>query len=122
MRSRIKNTSHLLDNIDSINGKGIPDHTQLVSFDIVNMFPSIDNRNGLDSVRKIMDKRIFKKPSTECIMDALDLCLYNNNSVFANEHLLQTNGTATGAPNSCSYADIAVSSIDDAVFEKMHYS
>ncbi|XP_057302660.1 uncharacterized protein LOC130636829 [Hydractinia symbiolongicarpus] len=122
MRSRIKNTSHLLDIIDSINEKGIPDHTQLVSFDIVNMFPSIDNRNGLDSVRKIMDKRIFKKPSTECIMDALDLCLYNNNSVFANEHLLQTNGTATGAPNSCSYADIAVSSIDDAVFEKMHSS
>ena len=31
----------------------------------------------------------------------------------------QLNGTATGVPNSCSYADIAVLSIDDAVFEKM---
>ena len=45
--------------------------------------------------------------------------MYHNNSVFANENLLQTNGTATGAPNSCSYADIAVSSVDDAVFDKM---
>ena len=32
---------------------------------------------------------------------------------------MQTNGTVTGAPNSCSYADIAVSSVDDAVFDKM---
>ena len=39
--------------------------------------------------------------------------------LLVGEHLLQTNGTATGAPNSCSYADIAISSIDNAVFEKM---
>jgi len=32
---------------------------------------------------------------------------------------LQTNGTATGAPNSCSYADMAMASVDDAIFEKM---
>ena len=46
--------------------------------------------------------------------------MFNNNSIFANEHLIQTNGTATGAPNSCSYADIAISSIDNAVFEQMN--
>jgi len=34
-------------------------------------------------------------------------------------NLLQTNGTATGALNSCSYADIAVSPIDDGVFVQM---
>ena len=35
--------------------------------------------------------------------------------MLANENLLQTNGTATGAPNSCSYADIGVVSIDQAI-------
>ena len=120
--SRIKNTGHLLDIIDSINEKGIPDNSVLVSFDIINMFPSIDNQNGIRAVKNILDTRSIKKPSTECVIEALELCLYNNNSMFFNENLLQTNGTATGAPNSCSYADIAVLEVDEKVFEKMNSS
>ena len=38
--------------------------------------------------------------------------------MFANENLLQTNITATSAPNSFSYADIAVTSIDQAIMEQ----
>ena len=69
------------------------------------MFPSIDNQTGIRIVREALDKRPVKLPSTECIIEGLEICLYNNNSTFANLNLLQTNGTATGAPNSCSYAD-----------------
>ena len=121
MPSRIKNTAHLLGIIDNINEKGIPDNTILVSFDIINMFPSIDNKNGLQAVKTILESRSIKQPSTQCIIEGLELCLFNNNSIFANDNLLQTNGTATGAPNSCSYADIAVSVVDDAVFEKNEF-
>ena len=35
--------------------------------------------------------------------------------MFNNNHLLQTNGTATGAPNSCSYSDLALKPIDEAI-------
>ena len=35
--------------------------------------------------------------------------------MFANQHLLQVNGTAMGAHNSCSYSDIALQPIDMAV-------
>ena len=122
MKSRIKNTSHLLEIIDNLNEMGIPENTQLVSFDIVNMFPSIDNKNGIKAVKSALDSRSIKVPSTECIIEGLKICLYNNNSKFADKNLLQTNGTATGAPNSCSYSDIAVSSVDNAVFEKMNSS
>ena len=73
-----------------------------MSLDIVNMFPSIDNQRGIQAVQDILNIRAIKKPSTDCVIEGLKLCLYNNNSVFANENLLQTNGTATGAPNSCS--------------------
>ena len=62
------------------------------------------------AVQDIPNTRAIKKPSTDCLIEGLKLYLYNNNSVFANKNLLQTNGTATGAPNSCSYADIAVAS------------
>ena len=77
------------------------------------------NQRGIQTVQDILNIRAIKKLSTDCLIEGLRLCLYNNNSVFANENLLQTNGTATGAPNSCSYAnDIAVASLDQAIMEK----
>ena len=87
------------------------------------MYPSIDSidsTNGIKMVENVLNTRLSKLPSTECVIEGLKLCLFHNNSAFANEHLLQTNGTATGAPNSCSYADIAVLSIDSVVTEKMN--
>ena len=123
MRSRIKDRGHLLEIIDDINSRGVPPGTILVSLDIVNMFPNIDNERGLDTLRKVFDTRSTRKPPTECLVEALRLCLYCNNSMFNNNHLLQTNGTATGAPNSCSYSDLALKPIDDAIFREaeLHY-
>ena len=40
----------------------------------------------------------------------------NNNSTFNNTHYLQTDGTAMGPKNACSYADVSVSKIDELVF------
>ena len=120
--SRIKDTGHLLEIIDELNAKGIPDNAILVSFDVVNMFPNIDNERGLRTLQRALSKRTVQKPSTQCLIEALRLCLYCNNSVFNGTHLLQTNGTATGAPNSCSYSDLALQPIDDAIFEAMAVS
>ena len=51
INSRIKDTSDMLDIIDDINNNNmITDSSILVSFDIVNMFPSIDNISGLEAV------------------------------------------------------------------------
>ena len=38
--------------------------------------------------------------------------------MFVNENFLQTNGIATGAPYSCSYADIVIDSINHAIMEQ----
>ena len=51
--SRIKDTGHMLDIIDEINNFNLPTNSVLVGFDIVNMFPSIDNKSGLKSVQNI---------------------------------------------------------------------
>ena len=97
--------------------QGIPEGAMLVSFDIVNMFPSIDNEKGMKSVKDALNRRSILKPSTDCIIDALSICLNHNNSVFAGQNLIQTNGTAMGAANSCSYSDLAVENIDCSVME-----
>ena len=45
--------------IDSLNEKGILDGDMLVSFDIINMFPSIDNDTGVERVRCAQINGIF---------------------------------------------------------------
>ena len=50
--SRIKDTCHMLEIIDDMNNSNLSSSTILVSFDVVNMFPSIDNNMGIASFRK----------------------------------------------------------------------
>ena len=128
IETRIRDTSHLLDIIDELNLERIPDNTILVSFDIINMYPSIDNDRGIPAVRNALETRAYKSPSTDCITEGLEICLKCNNSRFGSQNLFQLNGTATGAPNSCSYADLAAFDIDKSVlqakrntFQEMRY-
>ena len=117
IETRIRDTSHLVDIIDELNSETIPDNKVLVSFDIVNMYPIIDNDRGIAAVRNALETRANKSPSTDCIRGGLEIFLKCNNSRFASQNLLQLNGTATGAPNSCSYADLAAFDIDKSVLQ-----
>ena len=58
--SRIKDTSHMLDIIDNLNDSDLPENSALVSFDVVNMFPSIDNESGVKAVKKVLNDRESK--------------------------------------------------------------
>ena len=117
IETRIRDTSHLLDIIDELNLEKIPDNIILVSFDIVNMYPSIDNDRDIAAIRNALETMAYKSPSTDCIIEFLEICLKCNNSRFVSKNLFQLNGTATGAPNSCSYADLAVFDIDNSVLQ-----
>ena len=90
-----------------MNAKSITDNAILVSFEIVNMFPSIDNNKRVAVVKSALDSQINLSPSTECIIETLKICLINNNSTFAGLNFGQTNGTAMGAANCCSYPYLA---------------
>ena len=69
----------------------------------------------MEAVRSLLDSRSAKIPLTECILKRLEICSLHNNSRFANIHLLLTNDTATGAPNSCSYSDMPISNLDKII-------
>ena len=84
----------------------IPDYIILVSFDIMNMYPSIDNDRGIAAVRNALETRASKSPLTDCTKEGLEICLKWNNSRFGSQSLLQLNETTTGASNSCSHVDL----------------
>ena len=70
------------------------------------MFPSIDNIFGLKAVKSILEARQDQFSHTACITEAVKLCLACNNSIFNNQHFLQSNGTAQDPHMSCSYSNI----------------
>ena len=44
----------MLDIIDHLNDSDLTENSALVSFDVVNMFPSIDNESGIKAVKKVL--------------------------------------------------------------------
>ena len=92
--SRIKDTNHILDIIDNLNFLDLrfTINSILVSFDIINMFPNIDNNLGLSFVKKYLDL-CSKNIRTNCLLEALELCLTCNNSIFNNDNYLQIGDT-----------------------------
>ena len=117
IQTKISDSYHLIDVFETLNAKGIPDNTILVSFDIVNMFPTIDNNRGVAAVKSALHSRTNLSPSTESIIEALEICLTKNNSAFADPNLIQTNGTAMVAANSFSYSNLAIQLIGNAVID-----
>jgi hypothetical protein len=70
------------------------------------MFPNIDNNLGLTAVKKALDSRENKFPSTESIVEAVEIRLTCNNCQFWEMNFLQKHGTAMGLKNACSYMRI----------------
>ena len=109
IESRVQDMSEMLNFIDFLNDSNIlTENCMLVNFDIVNMFPSINNESGLQAVKNALEARAGQFPPTPCITEALELCLKCNNSIFNKRHFLQNDSTAQGPHVSCSYGDIAI--------------
>jgi len=112
---RSKTFPFLINKIQFLNReKGpLPTGSLLVSWDVVAMFPNIDNNLGISAVRMALDTRSDKFPSTDCIIKAAEICLHTNNCQFAKCNFIQKHGTAMGPTNACSYADLAMGIIDE---------
>ena len=97
IESRVKDTSEMLTIIDNLNkGNTLTSACRLVSFNIINMFPSIDNVSRLKVVKRILGAKKDQFPPTACIIEAFKLCFERNYSIFHNKHFLQNDCTAQG--------------------------
>ena len=109
----VKDTTDFLQKIEELNKMGpFSENSLLVSWDVVAMFPNIDNILGINAVIEALQARPVKFPSTDCIVEAVEICLKHNNSFFEDDNFLQIHGTAMGPKNACSYADLAMGIID----------
>ena len=84
----------------------------LVSFDIVNIFPSINNVSVIETVSEILENRETNFPPAKFILETLKLCLESKNSACNEKSYLQEDGTAMGSHMSCSYSNIVMYRFD----------
>ena len=68
-------------------------------------------------VKEALDLREHTSPSTECLLEAIKITLECNNSIFNKKHNRQNRGTAMGSHNACSYADLAMTTIDRRILD-----
>ena len=80
------------------------------------MFPSIPKSLGLEECRKRLNKRTNPLFSTECILQAIEITLDYNITVFNGVMYIQRKGTAMGPHHACAYADSAL----NALYELIH--
>ena len=113
IESRIQDTSEMSNFTDYLNKSNIlTEDCILVSFDMVYMFPNLDNQSVPQTVKNALEARQEQFPPTDCIVEALQFCLESNNSVFDNKHFLRADGTAQGSHISCSYSDSGIENFD----------
>ena len=65
--------------IDNLMKNCIPENDFLISFDVVNMFPSIHSESGIKSVEHLLNARSILNPPTLCILNPptlWKLCVY----------------------------------------------
>ena len=103
----LKDTSEMPTIID--NSNTLTSGCRLLSFDIIDIFPSIDNTPGLKAVKSVLDARQDQFPPAACIIEALNLCLECNNSVLITNisYRVTVQHKNQGSHMKCSHSDIA---------------
>ena len=119
---RLEDTSHFIRKVMLYNEKRLgeedPKPIILCSWDIEAMYPNITNELGLMACRKLLDSREVLEPSTDCIVDAIQITLEENIARFGDKVVKQCDGTAMGPHHACSYADAAADlAIDQKVMD-----
>ena len=119
---RLEDTSHFIRKVMQYNEKRLgeedPAPIILCSWDIEAMYPNITNELGLTACRELLDKRDLLEPSTDCIVDAIQITLEENIAQFGDKVVKQVDGTAMGPHHACSYADAAADlAIDQKVMD-----
>ncbi|KAJ8046105.1 hypothetical protein HOLleu_09287 [Holothuria leucospilota] len=88
--SFIKDSKDMVKVIEGVNEKGpLPPSTALFTIDVKAMYPSLPQYLSIKGVRKSLDSRQLKKPSTDYLLECLKLCRTENHFEFNGRFLLR---------------------------------
>ena len=77
-----------------------------VSRDIKNFYPSCETRKCLSAVESVLPNKRLQCPSSDCILEAIEITMSSNSTQFNRRLFTQIDGATIGSPDSGSIADI----------------
>ena len=92
-----------------------PDGAILVTIDLVGLYPNIPHDEGLEALRRTLNKRSKPAIPTDPTVDLAELVLKNNNLNLMADIFLQKRGTAIGTRMTPAYANLFVHNLESKV-------
>ena len=104
----LKNSDDLREQLKYLQKKGLLDSDLLFSLDAIGMYPNIDTKDGLKTIKEwLLDPTIvYLNLSTEFLLEALYLCMTEKLFYFGDLLFLQINDTAIDTLCAVVYANL----------------
>ena len=87
----------------------------LFSLDVKNFFPSVPQELALPAIAKALKRIKIKNPEVKAVTEGLKVVRDGNFFGWQNKFFNQISGSALGDVDSCSYTDIAMADLLDAM-------
>ena len=117
VKSYIKDTNDFLKKLRDL--PDLPEDSIICTIDVVGLYPSIPNEEGLSFLRNTLDKRSNKNVTTDTLIELAELVLQNNYFEFNERYLKQIRGTAIGTKFAPPYAIIYMAALEEDFLETL---
>lgn len=115
----IKNSSDLINKIKNVH---VPPSSKIVSFDVVNLFPSIPINDASTEIHKLIDNsKTLQAIEKQDLKHLFDICLNQNYFKFQENIFIQKEGLTMGSPLSPLVADIFMNSLETSVLTQKQF-
>ena len=117
VKSFIKDTNDFLKKLDEL--RDLPDEFILCTIDVVGLYPNIPHKEGLESTRKVLNKREDQTISTDSLILLAECVLKNNVFEHNMTYFKQLNGTAIGTKFAPPYAILFMGYLEDKILNSL---
>ena len=114
-KSYIKDTDDFLLKLGEIGS--IPEWALLCTIDGVGLYPSIPHGEGLEAIRRVLDRRIVHEVATETIVELASLILEKNYFKVNDRVFRQKLGTAIGTKFAPAYANLFMNRLGERLLD-----
>ena len=101
--------------------QNIPAGTLLVSFDVVGLYPHIPHDEGLQIMKKYLDKPEDQSVTSENLYKLAEIVLKHNYFEYGQDVYQQILGTATGTKFAPPYANIFMAGLEEEIFKNPNF-
>ena len=108
--SNVKDSGDFIKELRNIDH--IPQDANMVTADVVGLYPNIPHDTGLEALRKVLDNRENKKISTDNLTKMIELVLKNDYFQFNGKFKKQISRTAIGTKFAPPYACIFMDKVE----------